>query len=73
MAANKRDSSSLKVVSPRLGLSPLGRVHTNIIALTKLEPKEISHKIQVDFVRNPMFQHFLQPFSDIITNESVSV
>jgi hypothetical protein len=31
------------------------RAYTDIIALTKLETKEISHKIQINFFRDPIF------------------
>ncbi len=52
-------------------MSPIFRAYTNILALalTKLEPaEEISPKIQIDFVRDPMF---LQSYAvlDIISKQ----
>jgi hypothetical protein len=62
VAADKRDSN-LKVLSSRIGLHPMVRAYTDILAL---EPKEISCKIQIDFRRNPMFLQSHQ-IQDIIT------
>jgi hypothetical protein len=54
---------------PPIGLHPLERVYVDILAMTKLEPKEISAgKIQLDFARYPMFLHS-RPVRDIIKKE----
>ncbi len=67
VAAKKRNSQ-LKVVSPRIGLHPLVRAYTDALAMTKLEPKQICRKIQIDFESHPMFLQSRQ-VRDIITDQ----
>jgi hypothetical protein len=63
----KRDGTK-NVISPRIGLHPLVRAYTDILAMTKLEPKEISRKIQLDFESDPMFLQS-RPVRDIISQQ----
>jgi hypothetical protein len=56
-------------MSPKIGLHPfLVRAYTDILAMTRLQPKEISSKIQVDFAMDPMFLQSC-PVRDIITQQ----
>jgi hypothetical protein len=68
VVAKKRDSN-LKVVSPHVGLHPLVGMCTDILAMTKLEPEQINHKIQGDFVREPMLLHSSPRIRNIITKQ----
>jgi hypothetical protein len=67
VAAKKRDSK-LNVVSPCTGLHPLVWAYTDALAMTKLEPKQICRKIQIDFESHPMFLQSRQ-VRDIITDQ----
>jgi hypothetical protein len=67
VAAKKRDSK-LNVVSPRIGLPPLVRAYTDALAMTKLQPKHICRKIQIDFESHPMFLQSRQ-VRDTITDQ----
>jgi hypothetical protein len=67
VAAKKRDSK-LNVVSPRIGLHPLVRAYTDALAMTKLQPKQICRKIQIDFESYPMFLQSRQ-VRDIIRDQ----
>jgi hypothetical protein len=49
-----------------MGLHPLVRAYTDILSMTKLEPKEIFRKLQTYFVMDPMFIQS-RPVRDIIT------
>jgi hypothetical protein len=53
-AAHERDPS-MKVILPRVRLHPLVRAYNDMPAVAKLRPKEISHKIYIDFARDSMF------------------
>jgi hypothetical protein len=66
--AEKKRDSNLRVVSPRIGLHPLVRAYTDALAMTKLEPKQICRKIQIDFERHPMFLQSRQ-VRDIIRDQ----
>jgi hypothetical protein len=67
VAAKKRDSK-LNVVPPRIGLHPLVWAYTDALAMTKLQPKQICPKIQIDFESHPMFLKSRQ-VHDIITDQ----
>jgi hypothetical protein len=64
----KRHGGNINIISPKIGSHSLVRAYTDILAMTRLQPKEISRKIQADFAMNPMF---LQSCSvqDIITQQ----
>jgi hypothetical protein len=64
----KRNDRIFKVISPKIGLHPLVRAYTDRLSMTKLEPKEISHKLQADFAMDPMFIQS-HPVHDIITQQ----
>jgi hypothetical protein len=64
----KRNDEIFKVISPKNGLHPLVRAYTDILSMTKLEPKEISLKLQADFAMDPMFIQY-RPVRDIITQQ----
>jgi hypothetical protein len=66
--AAKRNDGIFKVISPKIGLHPLVRAYTDILSMTKLEPKEISRKLQADFAMDPMFIQS-RPVRDIITQQ----
>jgi hypothetical protein len=51
----KRHGGNINVISPKIGLHPLVRAYTDILAMTRRQPKEISRKIQADFAMDPMF------------------
>ncbi len=65
---SKRNDGIFKVISPKIGLHPLVRAYTDILSMTKLEPKEISRKLQADFAMDPMFIQS-RPVRDIITQQ----
>jgi hypothetical protein len=67
----KRNNGIFKVISPKIGLHPLVRAYTDILSMTKLEPKEISFKLQADFAMDPMFIQSC-PVRDIITQQICS-
>jgi hypothetical protein len=67
----KRNDGIYKVISPKIGLHPLVRAYTDILSMTKLEPKEISRKLQNDFAMDPMFIQS-RPVRDIITQQICS-
>jgi hypothetical protein len=60
--------SQVKVICPRIGLHPLVKAHTNILAMTNHEPKEISRQIQIAFDQDPMFFQS-RPVRDLITRQ----
>jgi hypothetical protein len=64
----KRNDGIYKVILPKIGLHPLVRAYTDILSMTKLEPKEISRKLQKDFAMDPMFIKS-RPVRDIITQQ----
>ena len=64
----KRHGGIINVVSPKIGLHPLVRAYTDILSMTRLQPKEISRKIQADFAMDPMFLQS-RPVRDIITQQ----
>jgi hypothetical protein len=55
-------------MSPKIGLHPLVRAYTDILSMTRLQPKEISRKIQADFAMDPMLLQS-HPVQDIITQQ----
>jgi hypothetical protein len=65
----KRHSRNINVISPKIGLHPLVRAYTDILAMARLQPKEISRKIQADFAMDPMFLQSL-PVRDIVTEQT---
>jgi hypothetical protein len=68
LLASKRNDGNIKVVSPQIGLHPLGRAYSDILPMTKLEQKEIPQKLKAAFEMNPMFIQS-HPVSDIITQQ----
>jgi hypothetical protein len=64
----KRNDGIFKVILPKIGLHLLVRAYTDILSMTKLEPKEISHKLQADFAMDYMFIQS-RPVRDIITQQ----
>jgi hypothetical protein len=64
----KRHGGNINVISPKIGLHPLVRAYTDILAMTRLQPKEISRKIQADFAMDPMFLQSC-PVRDIIKEQ----
>ena len=64
----KRHGGIINVISPKIGLHPLVRAYTDILSMTRLQPKEISRKIQADFAMDPMFLQS-RPVRDIITQQ----
>jgi hypothetical protein len=64
----KRHGRNINVISPKIGLHPLVRAYTDILAMTRLQPKEVSHKIQADFAMDSMFLQS-RPVRDIITEQ----
>jgi hypothetical protein len=67
----KRHGRNIKLMSPKIGLHPLVRACTDILAMTRLQPKEISRKTQADFAIDPMFLQSC-PVQDIITQQTIS-
>jgi hypothetical protein len=53
---------------PKIRLHPSVRAYTDILSMTKLEPKEISRKLHKDFAMDPMFIQS-RPVRDIITQQ----
>jgi hypothetical protein len=68
LLAARRNGGNIKVASPKIGLHPLVRAYTDILSKTKLEPKEVSGKLQADCAMDPMFIQSC-PVSDIITQQ----
>jgi hypothetical protein len=64
----KRHGGIINVISPKIGLHSLVRAYTDILAMTQLQPKEISRKIQADFAMDLMFLQSC-PVRDIITGQ----
>ena len=64
----KKMNGTTPVLSPKIGLHPLVRAYTDILSMTRLEPKEISRKIQADFAMDPMFLQS-RPVRDIINKQ----
>jgi hypothetical protein len=64
----KRHGGNINIISPKIGLHPLVRAYTDILAMTRLQPKEISRKIQADFAMDPIFLQSC-PVWDIITEQ----
>jgi hypothetical protein len=67
----KRNVGIFRFSSPKIGLHPLVRAYTDLLSMTKLEPKEISPKLQADFAMDPMFIQS-RPVLDIITQQICS-